>query len=100
MIENSDLKSTFFTPIWKLFSNTAHSELIGAIQFKSFITTNPENLENELAINIFSTIILNASLISSIKENYPTTLKIFQDIPIEFNSQIEMWTNIARNKSM
>ncbi len=98
MIENSDLKSDFFKPIWKLFSNTAHSELIGAIQFKGFITTNSENLENELVSNIFSATILNACLISSIKESYPTTLKIFQNNSIEFNAQIDMWTNIARNK--
>ena len=99
MIDSSDLKSIFFKPMWKLFSNTAHSELIGAIQLKKFVTSDRENLHDELCSNIFYATILNASLISNIKENFLNTERIFNSLSDEFSSQIEMWSNISRNEN-
>lgn len=99
MIEKSDLKGEMFASIWKLFSNTAHSEALGATQFKEYMISEKKHLQSEIARNIFCFIIMNASLITKIKDNYPFTQKTFNDIPFDFNTQIEFWKNVAQNKN-
>lgn len=95
LFENTDLKSDFLKPMWKLFSNTAHSELLGAIQFKGYIKSKDDDLENEISLNLFSATLINASLIMSIKENYPNTESIFKNLTLEFNTKLEMWIKLA-----
>lgn len=96
LLENSDIKSDFLTPMWKLFSNTAHSELLGAIQFKGYIKSTTDDLENEISLNLFSATLINASLITNIRENYTNTDKIFENLTSEFRTKLAMWTNLAR----
>jgi hypothetical protein len=96
LLENTDMKSDLLKPMWKLFSNTAHSELLGAIQFKGYIKSKDDDLENEISLNLFSATLINASLIMSIKENYPNTKSIFENLTLEFNTKLEMWIKLAR----
>lgn len=96
LLENSDITSHFLKPMWKLFSNTAHSELLGAIQFKGFIKSKSDDLQNEISLNLFAATLINASLITNIKENYPNTEKMFDSLSIELKTKITMWTNLAR----
>lgn len=98
MIENSDLVSETFVQMWKLFSNTAHSELIGAIQFRDCIF-NPEFVNSAICVEIFLAIQLTSSLISNFEQHYPTTNKIFSSITIEFSEDIKVWTKLARERN-
>jgi hypothetical protein len=100
LLENSDITSDFFKPMWKLFSNTAHSELLGAIQFKGFIKSQSDDLENEISLNLFSATLINASLITNLKEKYPNTEKIFNSLTNDLKTKITMWTNLARKKNI
>ena len=97
LLLNSDIKPDFLQPIWKLFSNTAHSELLGAIQFKGYIKSKEDDLANEISLNLFTATLINASLITNIKENYPNTNNIFENLSLEFNTKLKMWTKIARS---
>ena len=91
MIENSDLVSDTFVQMWKLFSNTAHSELIGAIQFRDYIF-KPEFVNNAICVEIFLAIQLTSSLISNFEFHYPTTIKIFDKLSNEFREDITVGT--------
>ncbi len=98
MIENSDLVSDTFVQMWKLFSNTAHSELIGAIQFRDYIF-KPEFINSAVYAEIFLVMQLTSSLISNFKQHYPTTKKIFANVSSEFREDINVLTKLAREKN-
>lgn len=100
LIQKSDLKSYIFSSMWKLFSNTAHSELIGAIQFKGFISKDKKHLNDELVTNVFIALLINSSLITNLKDRHPTIEEVFKNIPEEISSKIEFWTKIARNQNV
>lgn len=89
----------FIKPIWKLYSNTAHSEFLGAIQFRGYLKSTSDDLENEIWTNISSALQINTVLISTIKEKFPNTKSIFDNFTLELSTKIKLWYNVAKNKN-
>jgi hypothetical protein len=96
MIEISDLVSERVLPIWKLFSNTAHSELLGSIQFKGYINANKNVLDDEICNDIMLVLMLNSVLILNIKNNIPKTNIAFEKISNELKVELNFWNKLIK----
>lgn len=96
MIETSDLVSERVFPIWKLFSNTAHSELLGSIQFKSYIKATKDMLDEDICNDIMFLIMLNSVLILNIKNNIPKTNIVFEKLSNELIVEINFWNKLIK----
>lgn len=96
MIEISDLKKEMIFPLWKLFSNTAHSELIGSIQFKEYIKSDTKLLNEELRHNLTLLLMLNSTLILNIKKHIPKANGIFKENQNTINVEIAFWNKLIK----
>jgi hypothetical protein len=96
MIEISDLVSERVFPIWKLFSNTAHSELLGSMQFKGYIKANKKVLDDEICNDIMLVLMLNSVLILNIKNNIPKTNIVFEKISNELKVELDFWNKLIK----
>jgi len=98
MIENSDLHAESITQTWKLFSNTAHSELLGTIQLRDYIL-QPQYINSAICSDIFIAIRLTSSLITNLKDNYFNAQKIFNQLSNDKITKLQLWTQLARQKN-
>lgn len=80
LIQNSNLNPDIFFSQWKLFSNHAHSELIGMIQFQLY-ATNKESTCNTMRTTINTLMILLCKLIMLLVNRYPSISTKFKKIP-------------------
>ena len=80
LIQNSNLNPDIFFSQWKLFSNHAHSELIGMIQFQLY-ATNKESTYNTMRTTINTLMILLCKLIMLLVNRYPSISTKFKKIP-------------------
>jgi hypothetical protein len=99
MIEISDLVSERVFPIWKLFSNTAHSELLGSIQFKGYIKAKKEELDNNICNDIIFVNMLNSALILNIREKIPKTNIVFEKISNELIVELNFWNKLIKKNN-
>lgn len=96
MIEISDLKKEMVFPLWRLFSNTAHSELIGSLQFMEYIQSDKKLLDEELRHNLTLLIMLNSTLILNIKKHIPKANVVFYENQQTLNIEIDFWNKLIK----
>lgn len=98
LITKSDIQSELFGTIWKLFSNTAHSELLGAIQLKDLLKSGNQKMNDEICTSIFTCVMLNSNLIANLETLFPSTSKVFDNIPTKLLYKIKAWSKLAKTK--
>lgn len=95
LIKDSHLKSHYFLNMWRLYSNYAHTEMIGAMQIKEYIK-NPDQINPML----FNTTIVSLSLTSILIKDL---VKMFKSIEISYNGlpeaitiKIDFWEKFGK----
>jgi len=96
LIEKSDIQSKLFRSLWRLFSNTAHSELLGAIQLKETIKNGQEKEIEEIFTTLFSCVLLNSCLIVNFLDLYPNSKRIFKNNSTDLYNKINVWSKLAK----
>ncbi len=90
LIENSHLDTQLFLGNWKLYSNYAHSEMIGSIQIKAYVN-KPEELQKTLFHNVEQAIIPTCVMIKDLTQLFKTTESKYNAFPLELKTKIDFW---------
>lgn len=97
LIELSPLQEILFADIWRLYSNYAHSEMIGLLQINSY-ASDRKGHENALFSTLAHALMLTAILIKDLLPIYKGTAAEIIDLP-EINEEtwalIEYWHGMA-----
>jgi hypothetical protein len=97
LIELSPLQDILFTDIWRLYSNYAHSEMVGLLQINSY-ATDRKGHENALFSTLGHALMLTSAIIKDHLRIYENTPAEHIDLP-EINDEnfaaIEYWYGMA-----
>jgi len=94
LIESSHLCTEFFGVIWKLYSNYSHSEMIGSIQLKSYIT-NKDELNRTLFTTLKLTNMLTCIAIKDLVKLFKTSEILYNSLTIELKIKIDFWWRVG-----
>lgn len=97
LIENSPLKDGHFKTIWKVFSNSAHSEYIGSIQLIEYLN-KPLERNELLMLSAKLASIMNCLLIKHLKDKYKTAEIVYNTLPLDTINLIEDWIVLGSKK--
>lgn len=98
LIECSHLDTGFFLGVWKLYSNYAHSEMIGSIQIKGY-AEKPEELNRTLFSTLNQSNMLTCIAIKDLVNNFKTSEIIYNALPIELITKIDFWWRVGTGQS-
>ena len=99
LIENSQLNTEFFLGVWRLYSNYAHSEMIGSIQMKAYIK-EPDELRRVLFSTLQHTNMLTCVAIMDLVKLFKISEIVYNTHPIELKTKIEFWYQLAIERNM
>ena len=98
LIKCSHLRTKLFLSIWKLYSNHAHSEMIGLIQLKEFIQ-KPENIQQTIKDTLREAIWPICILIKDLTKKNPIINNEFKKIDPQLISKINFWDKIGTERN-
>lgn len=90
LIGSSNLDTDLFLGKWKLYSNYAHSEMIGSIQLKAYVN-KPEELQRTIFHNIEQAIIPTCIIIKDLTSIFKTTEAKYNSYSLETRTKIDFW---------
>lgn len=94
LIESSHLDTESFLENWKLYSNYAHSEMIGSIQIKAY-ANNLEELQRTLFHTVEQAIIPTCVMIKDLTKLFSTTEIRYNSLPIPLKIKIDFWWQVG-----
>lgn len=99
LIDKGSLDSSFYSNLYSLFSNYAHSEFISVLQIRESLK-NPKKEEVEIMVkNCFSVVkSINAISIKWHANQYEECKMYFDSLSEEIRSTINIWENLGRKK--
>jgi hypothetical protein len=98
LIECSHLRSELFLSKWKLYSNHAHSEMIGLIQLKEFIQ-KPETIEQNIKDTLREAILPVCIIIKDLTKMNPILRDEFEKLEPHLINKINFWDKIGTKRS-
>ncbi len=90
LIETSHLDTDFFLTTWKLYSNYSHSEMIGSIQIKEYVT-KPTELNTTLNTALTFANMLTCIAIIDLVKLFKSSEIVYNTLPVELTTKIEYY---------
>src|SRR5690606_27990596 len=99
LIESSDLDTGYFTDIYSLTSNFAHSEYLSTLQLQQS-TRNINDSSNIDRIGVSFSIIrmINVLIVDWLRYKFKSVDMVYNTLPLEFQNVVSIWCQIARGK--
>jgi hypothetical protein len=94
IIERRAIRKESFLKMWKLYSNHAHSEHIGNMQFNGSIM-EPQKNPTMVFNTIIHTIFLVTFIIDDFRKAFPSANKVYEQIEYKIRHRIEYYYKIA-----
>jgi hypothetical protein len=94
LIESSPLKTGLFLDIWRLYSNHAHSEMIGLSQLKGYIK-NPDSLSTSLRTTLVQSIWPLCVMIVDLARMDPYLQRELENQETHMVEKISYWYHVA-----
>jgi hypothetical protein len=97
LIQNRGVKNREFLNAWKLFSNHAHSEYIGLIQFKDYLE-KPIEVKDAVYTSLTQAMMVTVLLISDLIKNFKAAEIVFNTVDRDVRENIELWIDITKKE--
>ncbi|CAL1518569.1 hypothetical protein [Chitinophaga sp. MM2321] len=100
IIELTRFKENYLASTWKLYSNFAHSEFIGGIQFNGYLLDN-KDLQEALYHTLEFTIMILCVTITEVLNLFPEIAKDYeQTVSMENRTYVYYWSLIGLKKDL
>jgi len=97
LVQRRGVKNREFLNAWKLFSNHAHSEYIGLLQFKDYLE-KPIEVKDAVYTSLTQAMMVVVLLISDLKETYKAAEIVFNTVDRDVRENIEFWVDITKKE--
>ncbi|HVI43222.1 MAG TPA: hypothetical protein VM802_00065 [Chitinophaga sp.] len=100
IIESTRFKETHLAPSWKLYSNHAHSEFIGTIQFTGYLSDNT-GLKKTLYHTLELTIMIMCVTITELLNLFPVIADAYEAlVSIKDRTYVCYWTHVGLKEGL